>query len=121
MRYLSSRWAKHVWKARHTPNSPITHAIRMHGVEAFSLHVLAISKTLKKADELESKFITIHKTMFPNGYNLTSGGIHGERHEVTKQRISKTKMGHFVSAKTRRKLKLAWIRRRKRNAYRTFR
>lgn len=110
LHYLSSRWAKHVYKARHDDaNSPITRAIQRYGISAFTRSVLARTKSARQADLLEKRFIEQLKTMAPRGYNLTTGGTHCRRHPSTGRKISATKMGHDVSTETRQNMRAARI------------
>lgn len=57
-------------------------AIRKHGLETFSVSILAEVGSLEEANELERRFIASLGTIAPGGYNLRIGGV--ERSDFSK-------------------------------------
>ena len=58
-------------------NSPcvaLANAIRKYGWDNFTHELLCICFDNEYADNVEKLLIFEHNTMYPNGYNLTSGG-----------------------------------------------
>lgn len=51
----------------------LNNAIRLYGKDAFTVELI-IECSKDKLDELESFYIKEYNTIYPNGYNLTSGG-----------------------------------------------
>lgn len=47
---------------------------RKYGVDNFELKILAEVDTQEEAWELEQTFIKSYNTIYPNGYNVSSGG-----------------------------------------------
>lgn len=52
----------------------IAEAIRVHGWEAFRVEVLAHPRSIQEMREMECAAITLHRTLYPNGYNQLNGG-----------------------------------------------
>ena len=53
--------------------SLLNNAIRKHGKEGFIVELITRC-SLSEIDEMEKHMITVHGTLYPNGYNLTEGG-----------------------------------------------
>ncbi|PPD54336.1 MAG: hypothetical protein CTY12_03325 [Methylotenera sp.] len=68
-------------------------AIQKYGWDSFVTEILATVQTIEESNELETKFITEHNTLTPNGYNLTSGGDNKIISEETRLLISQAKQG----------------------------
>jgi len=63
-------------------------AIIQYGSQNFSYDIIG-TYGLDQIDEIEREFITKFNTIWPNGYNLTPGGIFFKnQHEETKRKIS---------------------------------
>jgi group I intron endonuclease len=93
---LFKRWENHKRCARHGRQTPLYHAIRKYGVQAFAIRVLAESDSKQEIDYLEKKFIQDFGTKVPNGYNLSDGGdgAPGYRHTPeTKELLRKLRIG----------------------------
>ncbi len=71
--------------------TPLREAIREYGRTSFSIEALE-QCPLDVADEVERKWIAELNTIFPNGYNLQSGGNGSGKvfHELTRERIKKS-------------------------------
>jgi len=70
------RFNQHKHDAKKGVVTPLHQAIRKHGIEKFSLEVLAETSSWEKVCELERKFIKDHNTLAKNGkgYNVATGG-----------------------------------------------
>lgn len=69
------RFDDHCSAARTTSSKTtyITNAIRKHGEEAFKIELL-LRCPKDETDTYEQKYISKYNTLYPNGYNLTTGG-----------------------------------------------
>ncbi len=62
-------------------------AIRAHGVENFTIEVIAECETQEELNAQEIRFIAEYDSMAPKGYNCTSGGEGGLLCEETKAKL----------------------------------
>lgn len=53
----------------------ICEAIRKHGIENFTLKIIAQPSDYKTLMDMEAQAILEYDTLRPNGYNMTSGGV----------------------------------------------
>ena len=65
----------------------LNNSIRKNGEENFKVELLEICD-MDKGDSLESKYILEYKSLFPSGYNLTTGGTVFQHTEESKTRLS---------------------------------
>lgn len=72
-RNFTSRVRQHL-KASLKENKVFHEAIRKYGVCSFTWEILELAEYADDAFELEKKYIEEYGSMYPNGYNLTSGG-----------------------------------------------
>ena len=94
VRTLLERWFDHIRAARREyPGCiAIAYAIKKYGSEGFKIEVL-VTCPIDKLDEEEIRLIYEHKTLYPDGYNLTRGGqglLAAGLSEYTKDKISKS-------------------------------
>lgn len=87
---------------KHT-NSLIGKAIKKYGEENFEKTIIEVSYELLNEEEI--KKIAELNTIYPNGYNLTTGGegIKNPTKEV-REKIGRTHRGKIVSLETRKKM-----------------
>lgn len=65
-----------------------------YGLDNWTVEVLATTGNREDAWELEKRFINDFNALWPNGYNLDSGGVKGKKiSDVSKQKMSKAKKG----------------------------
>lgn len=69
-------------------------AITEFGWDNFQYEVLEDNLTKEQADLREPYWINELRTLYPNGYNLQSGGEHYKVHDLTKQNFSVKQKGH---------------------------
>ena len=82
-------------------------AIQQYGWSNFVYSVLEDNLTKEQAEDREKYWISELDTIFPNGYNLQSGGKRNCNHnEETRKRISISNRAH--SEKKSQKLKQLW-------------
>lgn len=83
---LSRRLEKH----RHSSSTcrAFSNAISKYGWEQMLVEILYNELTLDEANKLETQSILTLNTLYPNGYNLTTGGDSKILSEDTKRRIS---------------------------------
>lgn len=87
---LNRRFVEHKLSSTKTA---IHNAIVKYGTNSFTLEVLKKCE-INKLDYFETKFIKTHSTLYPNGYNLKTGGHTGFKYtDEVKEKISKSKIG----------------------------
>lgn len=106
-RKVEDRWLEHVSRSRYPDkyNSKIHAAIRKYGEANFSISILACTQDLDSLLLLEKELIEDYNST-ELGYNLTSGGRYCSMTQDTKDKISRTKLGHAVSKETREKFRI---------------
>nr|QQV29363.1 GIY-YIG catalytic domain-containing endonuclease [Kaumoebavirus] len=73
-------------------------AIRMHGIENFTINLEEGNIPLKELDDNERWYINFYESLAPGGYNLESGGNKGKiLSEETKERQSETRKNFYQS------------------------
>lgn len=91
-----------------TGGSPAFHkAIKKHGAENFTHEILHENLTLDEANHWEEFYIREHKTLSPNGYNLTSGGSNPFVSDETKRKMAEFQTGRKMSDETKAKISAA--------------
>lgn len=78
--------------------SPFREAIDKYGWETFEQSILRLCTSQEEADQYEQLFIDKYNSVFPNGYNLQSGGNGGCRIGIhhtdeTKRKMANSKSG----------------------------
>lgn len=93
-RDIEERWLEHC-KPSLSTRSYLSNAVQKYGKDNFKIEELAKANSQEELDLLENKAIMKHDTLFPNGYNLMTGGNGGGRvwTEESKQKLSKTNKG----------------------------
>lgn len=93
----------------HGSSRIIKNQIRKHP-ENFLEEIIFIAATLEEANYFETYFIEHLNTLYPNGYNLNTGGDKSVLCEISREKISKTLKGRKLPEETRQKLKgrTAW-------------
>ena len=101
---LVKRWQSHVWVAtKGSSTSVLHHAIRAHGVDAFSIEALRAVRTRQEACVIERDLIRLFRTISPLGYNITAGGDGGPTRTGMKsspetcERISRALTGRRIA------------------------
>lgn len=89
-RSLAQRLIEHVER----PDCVIIHnAILKYGLENFTKEVLYETNNDEELDEHEIRLISELSTLYPNGYNIRTGGKHGLHCEESKERMKQSKLG----------------------------
>ena len=89
-------------------NNVFGQAIVKFGWENFTHEILEYGiKGLKKADELERKYIKEMNTIYPNGYNSEDGGVHGTTTPGRVKREPRPLIGWHHSEETKQKMSLS--------------
>jgi group I intron endonuclease len=107
---IGQRWMRHRNTAKRGSPIAMSRAIRKYGASAFVLELIATEDTFEDAAAAERFFIEDHRTLWPNGYNLTTGGeaTMGRRvSDEARARMSasaKARGGHPLSAEARAKM-----------------
>ena len=82
-------------------SSYLNNAIRKYGCEIFNVNLLEMCD-VSNLDERENFYINEHLSMFPNGYNLRSGGQHFVHTTESRERVSKGVVNYFKEGKFQR-------------------
>jgi transposase len=82
----TGRWSDHKSSSKRT-NTPLSHAIREYGEDAFKVDILE-QDVLEKLDELEAKWIRVKNCIWPHGYNVAA-------HSRNKHHLSTTLQEHY--------------------------
>jgi group I intron endonuclease len=89
VRKLSERLKEH----RKSKDTAIGRALRKYGNIYFSVDILEECSSIEELNEKEIFYIQELKTLKPNGYNLTIGGLNCLHTEETKRKMSEAKKG----------------------------
>lgn len=80
-------------------------AIKKYGWDNFEHNIIATGLSVDEANQMEYELIEKYQTINPQfGYNILPGGRNAPMPEEIRRKISESKMGHFVSDETRRKI-----------------
>lgn len=75
-------------------NNQLTEDRNKYGLENFDVEILAVVGTQEESWELEKKYILEYNTLYPNGYNVSTGGGRGFTYqEERNKKISEAKKG----------------------------
>ena len=121
---LEDRWRIHCQPSKTTTRA-LKNAINKYGKENFTVEQIDVASNREDAYVKESYWIQHYNSMFPNGYNLQSGGkrnfhvcletkrrvadsTRGKKHtEETKRKISESQLGKKLSEEHRTKISKA--------------
>ena len=95
---LNSRKNEHKKRARNKTNLPLYNAINKYGEENFLIIQIDEANSLEELNIKEQYYIKHYNSMYPNGYNLTSGGAGTFNYKHTKEDkaiMSQLKKGMF--------------------------
>ena len=103
-RKVEQRFGQHISDAvnnRGNGCTSIKNAIKEFGEDCFSVSTLLICNE-EQVDFYEDRFINLYNTLYPNGYNLKTGGRSGcKLLEETKKQIAESHKGKIVGDETR--------------------
>ena len=105
---IGDRWKKHCQRANEKRVGAIYNAIRKYGASSFIKLTLHESDNWEELCEMEKMLIVENNAMFPNGYNLTSGGEGTPGRTVSKEgrkRMSEGQKKRFENPEELIKLK----------------
>lgn len=81
-------------------------ALRKYGVKSFDFSIVDSADTKELLGEKEKYWIKSLNSMYPNGYNLTSGGEEAYTYsEETRRKMSERKIGFHHSEETKKKFR----------------
>jgi group I intron endonuclease len=103
---LSKRWKRHTWECtKNRKAMAITNAIVKYGEENFTIEEIDEASSLEELNEKEIFYISLHKSLSPIGYNLSSGGGNFKFSDETRLKISNSNKGKKASSETKKKLR----------------
>jgi group I intron endonuclease len=82
-------------------------AIKKYGWDKFTHEVIAENLTIDEANYYEEFYIKEFKALYPNGYNLTTGGSNSLHSDETKEKIRIAAIGRVFSKETIEKKRIA--------------
>ena len=88
---LAHRWSAHCRTRSHS--TALTAAIQKYGRENFKKEILNTYNDLESLNIAEREAIKEYNSLSPNGYNLTIGGDVTPHTEMTKKKLSLSKLG----------------------------
>ncbi len=100
-RSLSDRWTEHKKPSR-TKKSAITFAMLKHGIENFKIEEIGGANNITELNYQEWLLIHKNNTLWPNGYNLLSGGGNIGKHSqetLLKMRRPKKDKSNYIGKK----------------------
>lgn len=81
--YCPKKWWKYI------DNRFLKQDIKDYGHEYFTISILENNiSNLTILNDLEKKYIKLHNTIYPHGYNLLKGGFNKKHHDTTKEKLS---------------------------------
>lgn len=104
---IDKRKNEHLWNAENGIGHYFHRALRRYGANNFVWGILFKTDDINKLTKKEQDFISYHKTIRPDGYNLTMGGKGSEGRYVsneTKKKIRKTEKNTKSSVQYRQKM-----------------
>lgn len=72
---LIRRWKQHV---NNKDNAPFHNAIRKYGAENFTVEQIDVACSSEELNLKEIRWISYYNSIFPYGYNMTTGGQEGK-------------------------------------------
>jgi group I intron endonuclease len=100
---MEKRMGEHLSGASNGSISYFHKSIRKYGKENFKWEVLCECNDIDELNEMEKYYIKENNS-FDGGYNLTTGGEGYIMSEITKQKMSESRMGRIVSDETKKKI-----------------
>jgi group I intron endonuclease len=82
-------------------------AVRKYGWDNITHEILLDGLSLDEANEAEERLIAEHNTLYPNGYNLTTGGNARQQCEAVKAMMSAVHKGKTLSEEHKAALRAA--------------
>jgi len=81
-------------------------SINSYGWDNFSHEIIADGLSLEEANKLETELIQKHNSLYPNGYNILSGGDNRTIPDSVKEKIRNAHIGktHLCSEETKQKI-----------------
>ena len=92
-------------------------AIQHYGTDCWVVEILWDGLTLEEANVYEEIEIRDNETLFPYGYNLTTGGLNSEPSPETRKKLSASHKGRKHTAETRAKISMNHGMRGKKNPF----
>lgn len=104
IRALKERWRCH----KNSDSCTYLHrAIKKYGAESFTVEQIDCAVNREELNLKEQHWIEHYNSIYPNGYNLQSGGKHFDVSDETRKRLSVALSGRKLSDETKRKIGIA--------------
>lgn len=104
---LNKRWNRHCRK--NSGCLALINAIEKYGKDGFTIEQIDSSSTLEELNKKENEWVLKCNSLYPNGYNLNTGGNNKRWSNETKLKMSKTHTGKLLSEKHKLSIKRSVI------------
>jgi group I intron endonuclease len=96
---IEDRWSGHKCKLlKKGHKTPLYAAMLSHGLDNFSIQQIDTASSLIELNQKEQQWIATLGSVYPEGYNLMSGGSNGGKHnDTTKAKISASLEGTIIT------------------------
>jgi len=102
IRGFSERIKEHKYCAsKRTRNLPLYNAINKYGFENFEFAVIDSASSIEELNKKEEQYIRELNSLWPNGYNMMTGGHNSVLNEFSKKKMSDAKKGKPMPEKCR--------------------
>ena len=103
---INSRWKQHKNICKYSLGTCLYNAYKKYGTENFNFKILCICFDID-TNRFEIDYIKKYNTIYPNGYNLATGGKCGLHNQHTKDKISRQRTGMKFSDSHRENIRKA--------------
>lgn len=94
---FNSRWKQHLRNSLTDQKHPLYAAIRKYGQESILVEILEENIPTEDLDTLECFHIKECNTLYPSGYNLTSGGTGGDTWKHSTEEVIKSRKAKYTN------------------------
>ena len=88
---IKDRWSRHCNNGSHC--TYLKNAIKKYGKDNFTIEEICVAKDRDELNKLEKSAIKEYDSLYPSGYNLTTGGDAFNHSEETKRKIGNANRG----------------------------
>ena len=104
-RSIKSRWKGHCRSAENNKSNNMFHsAIAKYGPDAFIVEQVDFANDIDTLNKLEKHHIEEHESLYPNGYNMKTGGLNCEYSDASKKKMSEAKLGTNIPIDVKNKM-----------------
>lgn len=94
---FNKRWKQHISNLLSNGKHPLYTAIAKYGLESINIEFLEENLPIEDLDAFECLHISKHVTLFPAGYNLTTGGTGGDTWKHSTEESIKSRKAKYAN------------------------